>query len=78
MIHETMTPTSLPPPHLALPGDFGGADLTPERYVVELEPPVRRDLQRLAAHETSGTKRHLLRPYLDDTTPRFSAQELGR
>lgn len=72
-----MTPTSLPPPHLSLPGDFVGADLTPERYVVEREPPVRRELRR-AAHATSGTKRHLLRPYLDDATPRFSGQEVGR
>lgn len=71
MIHETMTPTSLPPPHLALPGDFVGADLTPERYVVELEPPVRRELQRLAAHATSGPlEPRAVRATLEEATAR--------
>ena len=51
---ENMLPTPLPPSHVSLPGDFVGADLTPERYVVELEAPVRRELSRLAAHATSG------------------------
>jgi hypothetical protein len=52
---ENMKAASLPPSQVSLPGDFTGADLTPDRYVVELEAPVRRELSRLAAHATSGT-----------------------
>ncbi|MBZ0231040.1 MAG: TauD/TfdA family dioxygenase [Deltaproteobacteria bacterium] len=58
----------------APPGDFVGPDLTPEHYVHELPPAVRRELARLLAAIAAGENVEPdVRATMDDATARTAA-----